>query len=46
MIAIPLVALLVAGSMSTGGFDAVLLTLERGIRQTVTAGLEFVTRLF
>ena len=46
MIAIPVLALLVAGSMSTGGFDAVLLTLERAIRHTVTSGLDFVAKLF
>ena len=45
MIAIPVVALVVAGSLSEGGFDAVLLTLERAIRHTVTAGWDLVTRL-
>lgn len=46
MLAIPVLALVVAGSMSTGGLDAVLLTLESTIRHTVNAGLAFVTKLF
>jgi hypothetical protein len=46
MLAIPVLALLVAGSMSAGGVDAVLLTVESTIRHTVVAGLEFVTKLF
>ena len=45
MIVIPLVALVVAGSVSSGGLDAVLLTLERTIRQFVTAGWDLVTNL-
>ena len=32
MLAIPVLALLVAGSMSAGGLDAVLLTLEGAVR--------------
>lgn len=46
MLAIPVIALLVAGSMSAGGFDAVLLQLESAIRHTFGAGLSLVTRLF
>ena len=41
----PLVALLVAGTMSSGGLNGVLLTLERATRQTVTAGLDWVRGL-
>ena len=44
MIVIPVVALVVAGSLSEGGLDAVLLTLERAIRHTLTAGLGLITR--
>jgi hypothetical protein len=46
MLAIPVLALVVAGSMSAGGLDAVLLTLESTIRHTFNAGLAFVTKLF
>jgi hypothetical protein len=46
MLAIPVAALVVASSMSSGGVDAVLLTLESALRHTVTAGLELVSRLF
>ena len=46
MLAIPLIALLVAGSMSAGGFDAMLLHLESAIRHTLNAGVNFVTQLF
>lgn len=46
MIVIPIVALLVAGSMSSGGLDGALLTLERATRHTVTAGLDLVRALF
>ena len=46
MLAIPVVALLVAGSMSSGGLNAVLLTLESTIRHTFNAGLAFITNLF
>lgn len=45
MIVIPVVALLVAGSMSSGGLDSVLLTVERVIRHTLTAGLDWVRGL-
>ena len=46
MILIPVLALAVAGTMSNGGLEGVLLALEHVIRNTVTASLEFVQRLF
>lgn len=46
LIVIPVLALLVAGSMSAGGLDSVLLTLNNAIRDTVMQGLELVRRLF
>lgn len=46
MLAIPVAALLVAGTMSAGGFDGMLLQLESAIRHTLSAGLNLVTRLF
>ncbi len=45
MIIVPVVALLVAGTMSAGGLDGVLLAVERVIRHTVTAGLDWVRAL-
>jgi hypothetical protein len=46
LLAIPVVALLIAGSMSEGGFDSVLLTLNNAIRDTAMAGLELARKLF
>lgn len=46
MIAIPLLAVLVVGAMAGGGPDAALLTLERTVRQVITAGWEFARSLF
>lgn len=46
MLAVPVLALVVAGTMSEGGVDALLLTLESAIRHTFTAGVAFVTKLF
>ena len=46
MILIPVLALAVAGTMSNGGLQGVLLTLEYVIRNTVTTSLEFVQGLF
>jgi len=46
MIVIPVTALLVAGTVSAGGFDAMLLQLESAIRHTFSAGLGLVTKLF
>jgi hypothetical protein len=46
LLAIPVLALLVAGSMAAGGWDSVLLTLNNAIRDTVMASLEFARKLF
>ena len=46
MILIPVLALAVAGTMSSGGLDGVLLTIEHVVRNTVTVSLEFVKGLF
>jgi hypothetical protein len=46
MLTIPVVALVVAASMSAGGLNAVLLTVESTIRHTFNAGLAFITKLF
>jgi hypothetical protein len=46
MVLVPVVALLVAGSMSAGGLNAALLHLESTIRHTFNAGLAFITKLF
>ena len=46
MIAIPVVALVVAGSLSEGGVEAVLLTVERTIRLALTAGLDLLTKFW
>jgi hypothetical protein len=46
MLAIPVIALLVAGSMSSGGLNSALLNLESTIRHTFNAGLAFITKLF
>jgi hypothetical protein len=45
MLAIPVLALVVAGSMSAGGPDAVLITLESAIRHTFMAAIAFVREL-
>jgi hypothetical protein len=46
MLTIPVVALVVAASMSAGGMNAALLTIESTVRHTLTAGLAFITKLF
>lgn len=46
MLAIPVAALVVAGSMSAGGVDALLITLESAIRHTFMAAGAFVRGLF
>ena len=46
MLLIPVLALAVAGTMSVGGLDGVLLTIEHVVRNTVTASLEFIKGLF
>jgi hypothetical protein len=45
MLVIPVLALVVAGAMSEGGLNAVLLTLESTIRHTFNAGLTFIAKL-
>jgi hypothetical protein len=45
MLLIPVLALVVAGAMSEGGLNAVLLTLESTIRHTFNAGLTFIAKL-
>jgi len=45
MLVIPVIALVVAGSMSAGGLNAVLLTIESTIRNAFNAGIAFVTKL-
>ncbi len=42
IMAIPMFALIVAGSMATGGIDAVLVTLEGTIREALTSIVNFV----
>ena len=46
MVLVPIVALLVAGSVSAGGLNAALLNLESTIRHTFNAGLTFIAKLF
>jgi hypothetical protein len=46
MLAIPLLALAIAGTVSAGGFDAMLLQLEGAIRHSLSAGLDFISKLF
>jgi hypothetical protein len=46
MLAIPVMALVVAGSMSAGGLNAALLTIESTLRHTFSAGLAFIAKLF
>ena len=46
MIGIPLLALVVASTMSAGGLNSMLLTLESGIRHSFTAAVAFVSKLF
>lgn len=42
IMAIPMLALIVAGSMATGGVDAVLIALEGTIREALTTVVNFV----
>ena len=44
--AIPLLALVVTATMSSGGIESTLVTLEQTVRQTFTSVVEFVSRLF
>jgi len=46
IMAIPIVALIVAASMSSGGLNFSLISLERVVRQTITAVVDFVIGLF
>jgi len=46
MILVPVVALAIAGTMSEGGVDGVLLMMERAIRHTLAAGIDLVRGLF
>jgi hypothetical protein len=46
MLAIPVLALVVASTMSAGGLDSVLITLESAVRHTFMAGLALVRGLF
>jgi hypothetical protein len=46
MLLIPVGALVLASTMSAGGLDSVLITLESAIRHSFTAGLAFVSKLF
>jgi hypothetical protein len=40
--AIPIIALIVAGSMSNGGIDRVLIALEGSIREALTSVVNFI----
>ena len=42
IMAIPMLALIVAGSMATGGVDAVLISVEGTIREALTTIVNFV----
>jgi hypothetical protein len=42
----PILALIVAGSMSSGGLHFTLITLESVARQTITSVVDFVVQLF
>jgi hypothetical protein len=46
MVAIPILALLVASTMSAGGIDAMLIMLEGILRTTITSVVDFVRTLF
>ena len=45
IMAIPMLALIVAGSMASGGVDSVLILLEGVIRQTLTSVVDFIKSL-
>lgn len=42
IMAIPIIALIVAGSMSNGGIDRVLIALEGSIREALTSVVNFI----
>ena len=46
MVAIPIVALIVASTMSAGGIDGMLMMVDGLIRSTFTAVVDFVRALF
>ena len=46
MVAIPIVALIVASTMSAGGIDAMLIMLDGVVRTTITSVVDFVRALF
>jgi hypothetical protein len=46
MIVVPILALVVASSMSAGGVDAMLLTLNSAVRHTVTGVVDVIRGLF
>ena len=46
MLGIPVLALVVAGAMSSGGLHSMLLTLDSGIRHSFAAAVAFVSKLF
>ena len=46
MVAIPIVALIVASTMSAGGVDGMLIMVDGLVRTTFTAVVDFVRALF
>jgi hypothetical protein len=46
IIAIPVLALIIASTMSAGGLDAMLIMLEGVVRTTITSVVDVVTGLF
>jgi len=46
IIAIPVLALIIASTMSAGGVDAMLIMLEGVVRTTITSVVDVVTGLF
>lgn len=46
IMAIPIVALLVAATVSNGGMSGMLLMVETAVRETVTGVLDFLGQLF
>jgi hypothetical protein len=46
IMAIPILAFIVAITMSGGGTHEMLRTIERAVRETITTAADFVARLF
>ena len=46
MVAIPIVALIVASTMSAGGIDAMLIMVDDAVRTIITSVVDFVRALF